>query len=348
MQHARRLAAIGGLTATLAFASAADAQPSETWQQCTNDKQDIAPDVSIRACDVIIEAGKDIPANLAIARFSRGNAFWHTGDADRAIADYNEAIRLDPKMAAAFVNRGEITWRRGDFDGALRDFGEAQRLEPTSVNTHVSRGLLYRMKGDEDNAIADFTEAIRIEPGSAIPFNNRGLAYSAKLDHERAISDFSDAVRIDPEYINPLNARGRAYFDLGNYRAAATDLSRVVSMRPDFALSVLWLYLARIRTGDQTAAAQLAASAGQLNWTEWPYPVIDLFLGGKTPEAALAAAADPSQRCTALFFVGEWQLQRNARAPAVEALRAAVATCEKTIFEYAGAVAELKRLGERP
>ena len=37
---------------------------------------------------------------------NRGNVFSDKGDNDRAIADYNKAIELDPKVDAAYVSRG--------------------------------------------------------------------------------------------------------------------------------------------------------------------------------------------------------------------------------------------------
>src|SRR6266403_339236 len=54
------------------------------------------------------------------------------GDNDRAIADYNEAIRLDPKHARAFHHRGYAYSDKGDNDRAIADYNEAIRLNPKS------------------------------------------------------------------------------------------------------------------------------------------------------------------------------------------------------------------------
>jgi tetratricopeptide (TPR) repeat protein len=52
------------------------------------------------------------------------------GNYERAIADLNEAIRLDPKSAVAYNNRGSAYAFQGDIDRAIADFSASIRLEP--------------------------------------------------------------------------------------------------------------------------------------------------------------------------------------------------------------------------
>ena len=60
----------------------------------------------------------------------------------------------------------------------------------------------------------------------------------------------------------------------------------------------------------------------------------------------VAAADKPEERCEAQFYLGQWHLLRDARANSIEALRNAVESCPKSFIEYAGALAELKRLAQ--
>lgn len=59
---------------------------------------------------------------------------------DKAIADYTEAIRLNPEFAAAFHNRGETWLNKGEFDKALADLTEAIRLNPNNERSFNNRG----------------------------------------------------------------------------------------------------------------------------------------------------------------------------------------------------------------
>jgi tetratricopeptide (TPR) repeat protein len=60
----------------------------------------------------------------------RGNAYYAKKDYDRALADYNETIRLDPDNAAALYNRGLVKQRKGDISGANEDIARAKQLSP--------------------------------------------------------------------------------------------------------------------------------------------------------------------------------------------------------------------------
>jgi tetratricopeptide (TPR) repeat protein len=62
--------------------------------------------------------------------FSRGGLWAQKGRHGRAIADYDEAIRLDPKSAIAYYARGFSRKASGDWEGAKADFAEAARLDP--------------------------------------------------------------------------------------------------------------------------------------------------------------------------------------------------------------------------
>ena len=129
---------------------------------------------------------------------------------DRAIADFNEAIQLDPKSAHAFRNRGVAYAKQRRQDRAIADFNEAIRLDPKSALAFRNRGVVYAYKGDYDRAIADFNEAIRLDPKSAPAFRNRGVAYAYKGDNDRAIADFNEAIRLDPNNALAFCNRGKA------------------------------------------------------------------------------------------------------------------------------------------
>ena len=119
-----------------------------------------SPDFIIKGCTAWIQSGRDSVSNRALAFVSRGTAYYQKGAFDRAINDFTEAIRIDPKNAIAFGIRGHAYSKKRNVDEAIADYNEAIRLNPKDDSAFYFRGEAYRQKADYDRAIADYTEAI--------------------------------------------------------------------------------------------------------------------------------------------------------------------------------------------
>jgi tetratricopeptide (TPR) repeat protein len=91
--------------------------------------------------------------------FEGGYSAYRKGDADKAIAQYTEAIRLDPKLTGAYYNRGFAYDKLGEHDKAIADFSEAIRLNPRDAGAYYNRGIAYQKKGDYGRAQGDFDQA---------------------------------------------------------------------------------------------------------------------------------------------------------------------------------------------
>jgi tetratricopeptide (TPR) repeat protein len=156
-------------------------------------------DRTIAGCTRVIDDVGESNRNRRIAYDNRGAAWHAKGDNDRAIADYTEAIKLNPNDAVAYDNRG-TAWRdKGDRKHALADYNLAIKLNPNNAAAHNNRGNIQREKGDNKRAIADYTEAIRLDPNYARAYCNRGKAWRASGDDARAVADYFEASRLNPE-----------------------------------------------------------------------------------------------------------------------------------------------------
>jgi len=157
-------------------------------------------DDSIAACTRLI-ASKELQGG-DLAQVYRSRALNYTlfkGDYDRAIADFTEAIRLDPNSPVAHAVRGASFVRKGDYDRALVDLNEARRLDPKNASVHNAFGVCYNAKGDHDRALSALNEAIRLNPRFLYAYKNRGVAYENQGDLNKALVDFRIALSIDPD-----------------------------------------------------------------------------------------------------------------------------------------------------
>src|SRR3990167_8898039 len=61
----------------------------------------------------------------------KGEAYSKKGQSDKAIAEFNKALELDPKNARVFNDRGLEFWFKGDIDSALADYNKALEINPS-------------------------------------------------------------------------------------------------------------------------------------------------------------------------------------------------------------------------
>jgi tetratricopeptide (TPR) repeat protein len=90
-----------------------------------------------------------------------GDAAYKTGHYDVAITKYTEAIEKNPKNGNAYTDRALVYKEKKEYDKAIADFNEALRLKPEAF-IYYDRGVIYREMGAEDKAIADFTKALKL------------------------------------------------------------------------------------------------------------------------------------------------------------------------------------------
>jgi len=116
--------------------------PDENAALC----RDSSPEVRIKACTVLILSGKEKTENLARAYYDRGLAYQSEEDYDRAIQDFDQAIRLKPKDTDFLTSRAYAYRHKGDYDRAIEDFNQAIRLRPDYLGAFMIRGDAYAKK----------------------------------------------------------------------------------------------------------------------------------------------------------------------------------------------------------
>jgi tetratricopeptide (TPR) repeat protein len=143
------------------FPGAVQAQTIEQqWSWCRDDDSERL----IRACTAVIRAARQSPENLAKAYFNRGRAWSDQGQFDRAMPDFDQAIRLDPNYPDAFNNRGVAYLGKGLTERAIEDFDQAIKLDPNYAIAIYNRGLASQSLGRADEAARYFARAKQVGP----------------------------------------------------------------------------------------------------------------------------------------------------------------------------------------
>jgi tetratricopeptide (TPR) repeat protein len=138
------------------------------------------------------------------------------------------------KDADAYAARAYEWLCKGDYDRALKDYENALRLKPADAAFLNSRGFTWHMKSIsandrptcEDRALSDYAEAIRINPKYASAINNRAWLWAtSKVDRcrngKQAVEEATKACELtgwkNPGYIDTLSV---AYAEVGDFEQA--------------------------------------------------------------------------------------------------------------------------------
>jgi tetratricopeptide (TPR) repeat protein len=166
------------MTHIAGFGGAVTAQTLDQQRQCPATD----PDVSINGCTAMIQSGHETQQKLAIDFYNRGLAYLLKDQYDRAIEDFDQAIRINPNYALAFNSRGHTYFGKGL--GACR---------PASLRPCALAVAQY------DRAIEDFDQAIRLNPNDAMAawaYGERSTVKSVKGDFAGPAADLAKATQL--------------------------------------------------------------------------------------------------------------------------------------------------------
>ena len=113
---------------------------------------------------------------------SRHTTTWalrsgHKGQWEEAIACYQKAIELDPKLAKAHYNLGLALADKGQLDEAIASYKKALAIDPKHAMAHYDLGIALVRTAQVDEAIVWYKKAIALDPKYAEAHCNLGQAF---------------------------------------------------------------------------------------------------------------------------------------------------------------------------
>jgi tetratricopeptide (TPR) repeat protein len=214
-----------------------------------------------------VDRARSARSNDSIASFNSGRSWLAKKELDRALQEFNEAIRLNPAFGSAYGQRGIVWAQKRDYDRAIADYSEAIRLIPNEAWNYFNRGLAWSRKREFDNAIQDFDTALRINPTNAKAFVNRGRAWMAKNDDGKAIRDYDEGIRLDPKNAFAYRLRSYARMSKGNIDQAINDCEAAIRIAPADAAAYLDLGQCHMMKWDYEQAIRAYSEAIRLDPT---------------------------------------------------------------------------------
>jgi tetratricopeptide (TPR) repeat protein len=175
------------------------------------------------------------PRSAALAYFRLGNVFMAQRKFDRAVADLQQALKLDPNYAEAHNNLGEALGESRQFNRALESFKRAIDLDPKLLRARYNIGITYGRLNNLQYAEFVFRLLVRDHPdydlgydGLAVTLAKSGRASEAVPFHQKAISLSPN----EPSYYYNL---ALSYLILGDTPKALEQQKKLQALAPEIA-----------------------------------------------------------------------------------------------------------------
>lgn len=130
----------------------------------------------------------------------RGEGFLLKGDPDKAVLDFDEAIRLDPKTLEYFDAKVRALEAKRDYPRVLEVLTSMTNRFPDTVSVYRRRAKVQAtFKKDIDAAIADLTRSIELNAKVPEIFEERGDLYAEKKQYDKALADFDQSISLNSQ-----------------------------------------------------------------------------------------------------------------------------------------------------
>jgi serine/threonine-protein kinase len=162
-------------------------------------------------------------------------------DIDNAIAEFSQAIKIDPNYALGYAGLGRTylagfkkfakdnTW----IEQASHNCQKALSLNPNLVEGHVCLGGVYNATGQYEKAVEEFQHSMKSEPGSEDALRGVADAYSNLGKFAAAEAAYKQAVALRPNYWAVYSWLGEFYFSQNRYADAAQAFLKTTQLAPN-------------------------------------------------------------------------------------------------------------------
>lgn len=164
-----------------------------------------------------------------------GFTYERAGETEKALDEFEKAVKLQPNNFRAWANFGVALAKFGAYNESINALKKSIEIRDYH-KTYDKIGLVYAEIGMENEAIGSFKEAIKIKPRYAKAHNDLATVYGKLGQFELALQEFNEAIRIDRDYADAHFNLGILLEFLGKKEEAMNEFSIAAMLEPENAV----------------------------------------------------------------------------------------------------------------
>jgi len=185
------------------------------------------------ACERLLAIEGLTKTERAWALITRGSLSKRMKKFDVALADYNQAEKLDPDNPRLYRYRASLYYDSKKYKEADTEFTKALKLEPRNSWSCYMRAQTRVQLKKYDDALKDYNKALELKPRYSSAYRGRAWLYARSKNYAKAIKDCDGAIAISPYYANAYHVRGRAYEKIDKSNEAIHDQAIARALDPN-------------------------------------------------------------------------------------------------------------------
>ncbi|MCU0390462.1 MAG: tetratricopeptide repeat protein [Thermoflexibacter sp.] len=174
-----------------------------------------------------------IYAQAGLDHVLKAEEFKRSKNYDAALAEYDKAIKAEPKNAEYMYRKGQLYFIKRDAENAIQYFEKTINLRQDYLNAYVGLARLYTIKENNDNAIKAFENAYKYEDNKAkkLEYKTNIIKILYKLRrYEQAKTHLQDVLVLEPDNISLLYFNAVVNNNLGDYEIAKTNMLKATAI----------------------------------------------------------------------------------------------------------------------
>lgn len=210
--------------------------------------------------DVRIEAARSLAGeperSLTMEQRARFNV---------VIAEYLAAQTYNFDRPEGHMNVGNLAAARGDAETAIAQYQQAIAIDPMFVAAYVNLSDVYRATGREVDAQVILRQGLKADPGSAVLHHTIGLALTRQKARDVALEEFKTAAQLAPNDGRFAYVYAVALNDAGRPAEALKVLNTALAASPNDRNVLQGLVYFSQQSGDTASAKRYAATLRELD-----------------------------------------------------------------------------------
>jgi tetratricopeptide (TPR) repeat protein len=202
------------------------------------------------------DAKKKSP-NLVRPYNNLGETYDKLGDYDRAISEFEAALKLNPNYFFALNNLGNIHGKKKNYPEAIAYFEKALKIKADYSPAHYNLARAQHLVGKPDLAVQSYREAIRFNPYFEQAFYNLANLLLQRGKPKEAVENFLAFLNMQPDHARARFGLGNAYAVQGKLDLAYREFEQSAALDPKFVFPHVNLANIEMQRGNIAAAIKI-------------------------------------------------------------------------------------------